>query len=225
MNTKPVKLPTEDTKEDIQSIIDRYNKKTFFEELQDKYLPWDMTKSSKKNELVLRSKSPILYFLLYDVETFYDNVCRILKDTKYWFLYRLHPGYRGYWNVYPKTLKPGYNDPDELLLHANMHILCDFYEFTTTKGHTDWQYDERHQNYFNQMKTIYEYWTIERPNKEKEMDLEYDNIPEVEIDDINECHRSNPHRYDKIREIEDYIEKKDTEMLHLLIDIRTCLWD
>lgn len=195
---------------------------------------WTEHKEYNQWEEVAKKEMPIRYFWLFDVCDFVDSKTwkffRTLKDTKYWFLYRLHPSYRVYWNIQPKTLTPGYYDPDWQYLHCSMHILCEFYEYTTTRGSTDWSADERHQSALSTIKEIYDWWTIERIGHQNEISQLYKKCHDIDLDEIlgetpTEKAKYNRSIYDQINEIESVIDEQDTKVLHKLVDIRHFMWD
>ena len=134
------------------------------------------------------------------------------NNILYWFRYRFNPKYWGYWMVKPKTLGIGYHDPDVLMLHSCMHILVDFYEYQLSGAHVDWHYDEEHSDAFNEMKAIYEWWTIERVEIENKINNAYSN---------ETC----KYTYDEINNFSINLHFKEQEMLKRLIDIRRFLWD
>jgi hypothetical protein len=215
-------------------------KLSIIQKLQEKYLnaPNPIFTEHKEYDLLLdgiKNSNPVKYYIFFTIgekiDDVLDDIHTIYKNIKYWFLYRLHPEYRKYWSVIPTTLNIGYHDPDNLMLHTNMQILCDFYQdILDGKSTTDWDYDEKFINATNTMKEIYNWWKVERIEKHVKINGIYDECIEVPIDDMFDGIQTseklhNRSKYDMVHKIEEYINAKDTEMLHKLVDIRLFLWD
>lgn len=57
-----------------------------------------------------------------------------------------------------KTLKRGWVDCDEQLLHASMQILVNFVEKEKRGGYVDWDFDSQHRNAAAEMERLYSWW-------------------------------------------------------------------
>lgn len=217
---KPIKLPETSSDDISDSKLDTYGYnfiERFFYNLQKKYLPSPkcyevadvdhLLASYDTIHVDIRKNNPIKYFLLYDIDDYIRKISYRLNDIKYWFLYRIHPKYRAYWNI--KTdLKPGYYDADTLIEEYIIKIFIDFFEFSTGEhSHTDWDNVPE----FQTLKEIYQWFKYDKKDVEKAIDVLYDNYEKND--------------YIKINELEDHKEKKDTEMFIKLIENRKCLWD
>lgn len=99
------------------------------------------------------------------------------KDVYHWFLYRLDPGHRAYWN--PRLFSPRYTDPDTVMLHGMMHALGLYIKeaggverlekFTRElEGEEDPNNKSPHQAAAQrEALTIWHWWTVDRLEREK----------------------------------------------------------
>lgn len=60
-----------------------------------------------------------------------------------------------------KTLKRGWIDRDQQLLHACMQILVDFVETEKSQDIVDWEYDEGHRGAQSKMNWLYNWWKLD----------------------------------------------------------------
>jgi len=57
-----------------------------------------------------------------------------------------------------KTLKRGWVDCDEQLLHASMQILCNFVEYEKNASIVDWSFDSDHRKAAQTISELYHWW-------------------------------------------------------------------
>lgn len=205
-------------------------------------------KEFKDWRIHLQETYPRRYRLSKFLESMYRRVLLFpawrFRDAKWAMLHRFHPKHR-YHVLKPRTLKPGYIDPCEMLLHAPFDLFAEFFEHTTgPNGHTLWDYtniepDEScgrtqdeidyRQNLWLTMNELYNWW-MERPNRVEE---ELPDLPEewgfmaIFDDDYRDEPIVKEWRVvsDRRTAQDEAWEKEDQDMLHKLIDIRKHLWD
>ena len=152
----------------------------------------------------------------------FRKIFRFIANKIYWFkcafIYKF--------NIIDTGLSTGYHDPDKIMLHGMMAILCDFIERENggeedIKNQIDSLEDliAEDEKFFEsgskqadtliEIYAIYHWWKYERPKVEKE------------IDEICTDYMKNAKN---IRKLEEELFKKDQEMLHRLIEVRPSLW-
>lgn len=161
------------------------------------------------------------------------RVSERVRRTKWFFLHRVVPRHQ-YHVLRPATLKPGYHDPDERMLHALMEELRCFYE--NGAPHIEWEADEHHSMVHKEMTEIYNWWVNEYPHQEENLEQTHpyperpDDIPDTLLWTMDEEFQDHPAVVEsrrvarERREIEDGWEAKEEEMLIRLIKIRKTLW-
>ena len=161
---------------------------------------------------------PIANDIIRKVIDVYDDIMWDIRyryrEIKYWLLYRTVSRYKdGHWRVTPKTLNIGYHDQDALILHCSMQCLVDYHD--KEMYIVDWTWREDFVSAKKDIEEIYQWWTIDRDIKLKEIEQLYD-----------ESNTSSYRRkeYMRVHDIEAFIDKTDNDMLHKLIDIRKFLW-
>lgn len=151
------------------------------------------------------------------------------KDLKWGFIHRYIKKYQ-YHVLRPKTLEPGYYDPDTQILHACMEAFRQYYERGATQ--VEWDSDDQHKHVYNEMTDIYNWWTKEYPTQEEKWEAanpfpkdipwkrlfsngKHDNDPDVvEHRRVSKLHR----------EIEEKWCQDEEDMLIRLMKIRRSLW-
>lgn len=181
-------------------------------------------------EATMRKQRPIAWFLQETLGGAFRTARSRLRDWKWSLLHRIHPKYR--YHVVDSGLPPGYHDPCSLVLHVPFNLLKSFYERQLT-GHVDWQADEPHRQAFAEMKALYEWWTVTRPNRENTLEP----LPEVSAGGgdffvvFDDDYRDHPEvlewqRVAKIHnDAEQHWDQEDQDMLIRLVKIRQYLWD
>lgn len=170
---------------------------------------------------------PVRFKLVRLIEDTTNFIERSYRNFKWFVIHRVHPKHR--YHVVDTKLKPGYYDPDILILNACFSLLVDFYE--GTKNTISWEHSEEHQRVKQEMDELYYWWTEERPKREDLMP-ELPSFPEdwgsspmfnPEYDGTSEMEAWNK-ACDKRWEAEVFYEDEDKYMLKKLIDIKSFLW-
>lgn len=188
---------------------------------------WDMWKEQ------LRREFPVRNFIRVRVRDFFRKIFkykigRRLHDLKWAFIHRYVP--RHQYNVLrPATLKPGYYDPCDRILHACMEELRTYFEQGAVD--IDWESDEGHSKIHAEMKEIYNWWVNIRPNQEELLEKEhpYVSLPSFGYG-FNARHADEPlviewrRVMDIHRKAEDEWINTEQEMLIRLMKIRKSLW-
>lgn len=180
-------------------------------------------------EIKTRKEYPILYFLGWDLPIYYSKyIVQPISDFIWSIKYRIFPEYWSYWLVRPKTLKVGYNDARELILHSSMQILCDFYEFQKSdKSHICWDSDvsSDHGKVYDEMGKLYNEWKQYLEDRENLFKCP----PEFEGEKGDKLFRFKDEEYTKwlrSQGAKDHeLDLKEDELLHRLINIRLYMWD
>ena len=157
-------------------------------------------------------------------------------DKVWWFVRR---------NVAPHnimkidSLSREYSDPREYLLHSSFQILKNFIEDEEPFGFIDFSTNELDRWVEKELKTLYHWWTVERPNREDAYsgDFHGKEYIEEEADYLGLIPTEDPDLFmgatltkeykaylDACREEEDRQEREDNHMLQRLINIRCHLW-
>lgn len=68
------------------------------------------------------------------------------------------------------SLEKGWTEYDELMIHAAFQCLVDFMG-KDNPDVIDWNYDKGHKKALVEMQKLYNWWTKERPEREKDIDL------------------------------------------------------
>jgi len=175
-----------------------------------------------------RKNKPILFFLINTIPSLFSiHIMPPLSNIKYHFLYRFVPSYRKYWCIKADTLSIGYHDATDLILHTNMQILCNFYEYQISgKGHVYWESDEEHQKLFDEVKAIYTEWKSYLTAKSN-LYIVPDNV-DVPLKWVFPNRGDYPEYtawlgYCSKLELE--LDAKEQDLLYRLITIRQSLWD
>lgn len=141
------------------------------------------------------------------------------------------------------TLKKGWANRDDLLLHASFQILVDFVEKERPFEIVDWNFNDAHINAAKEIRSLYRWWTKSRPNRLDPLD----GLKKNEIPDLSEHSKpvyeddgktikhyvfvSNPPGYSKYKASSKKSQKlnvkweaEDQDNLIRLIKIRQFLW-
>lgn len=185
---------------------------------------------------------PVKYFILETLPTFLDRlVIRLYNriiDKPTWFLkYRFCRKHQ-YHIIRPKTLKPGYHEISDRILHGVMHEVVEYYfEQASIVAWDESPYKEAYQ----QMAEIVKYWIDQRPDMLLQIDGGY---PPEELSKhledkygysslalmLHPTLRKNSDvkqylkYYDNVRKIERKIETLDQKYLKAAVNIRNFLW-
>ena len=69
-----------------------------------------------------------------------------------------------------QTLKKGWHDKDEILLHAAFQLLVDFIEKEQPEKIVDWNTNKRHRQAWREIKSLYRWWKETRPRRRTPLD-------------------------------------------------------
>jgi len=141
------------------------------------------------------------------------------------------------------TLKKGWTDRDNIMLHANFQILVDFVEQEHPFKIIDWNFNDAHINAAKEIRYLYHWWTKSRPNRTDPFDsLKKNEMPDwkerskpVYADDGKTIDHyvfiSDPPGYQKYKDVSKKSHKldmkweaEDQDNLIRLIKIRRFLW-
>lgn len=124
-----------------------------------------------------------------------------------------------------RTLKRGYRDPREVILHSVMQSVVDlrqdpWYEMI------DWHHSPEHEKVYFTVERAYNYWTQRRPARWNPL-YDREDIPEISLSEINNDtpEREEFRQWGAIQEIYDKMyDEEDQQMLKDVIDVRLGLW-
>lgn len=137
-----------------------------------------------------------------------------------------------------KTLKKGWHDKDEIILHACFQLLTDFMEKEKPGEWIDWESDEHHSHAWKEIQDLYDWWknrrsarfdplyddeTIEHPPFETRPVEGRDNLWEFVPYD-KEKYADYEKALQESQRLEEEWNEEDQKNLHRLIDIRFYLW-
>lgn len=137
------------------------------------------------------------------------------------------------------TLPKTYADPREYLLHSSFQILKNFIEDEEPFEFIDFSTNKLDRWVEKELKTLYHWWTVERPNREDAYSGNFHGKEyiEEEADYLGLIPTEDPDLFmgatltkeykaylDACREEEDRQEREDNHMLQRLINIRCHLW-
>ena len=130
----------------------------------------------------------------------------------------------------------GWMDRSEGILFANMAMLVDFIEKERAFEVINWDSDDGHREAARELREIYEWWTqgrkIEHDEHERLADVAYKDfqftyvplpggMQKLELsDETPELRKAR----DDVREAEDRLHQKDTDMMIRLIKVRRAMW-
>lgn len=135
-----------------------------------------------------------------------------------------------------QTLKGGWCDRDEILLHAAFQILVDFVEQERPAEIVDWSHDATHRRAWKEIMGLYRWWKKTRPARKSPLDdrklkhppFRFKKIPGTNFSEMLEPDRKKYAHYYRALRKDAQLEKKwlteDQRNLHRLIEIRSFLW-
>jgi len=202
------------------------------------YRPSALTRTGwRKWDEAMEEQFPIRNWFHNKFVRFFQNMVKRIswrtRDAKCAFLHRFVKKHQ-YHVLRPKTLSPGYYDPDTRILHGMMEELRKFYE--TGANNIEWESDDLHSDAYKEMTAIYDWWVNEYPNRAERLNQTHplpdrpSDIPNTfgwMMDDDFKDHPASI-EWSKISkerfEIEESWHKEEEEMLIRLIKIRAFLW-
>lgn len=181
----------------------------------------------------------------------YRNLIKIplwrLRDAWWWVKYRVIPKHK-YTTIKLKRLKPGYYDPDTLILYTMFEIFEEFMERQLTNPQLVWEYAEEHypewmdpyeiekdiahrNQLWEEMNELYNWW-VARPQRVETLPV-YPTLPKEwgPCAVFNEDYADEPlvKQWQQISDIrlatEEAWNKEDIEMMIRLAKIINNLWD
>ncbi len=135
-----------------------------------------------------------------------------------------------------QSLKKGWHDRDEILLHAAFQALVDYVEKEHPEKTVDWSWDETHLKAWKEIKSLYKWWKETRPARKDPLDdksikappLKFRKIPGTDMSERVEPDKKKYAAYYKAMSKSLKLEQKwfeeDQRNLHRLIEIRPYLW-
>jgi hypothetical protein len=134
------------------------------------------------------------------------------------------------------TLEKGWQDRDEIMLHAAFQILVDFVEQEKPDEIVDWNADDTYKRAWREICELYKWWKTNRPARKSSLDdkrlkvplIKFEDIPGTDHKKMVEPDKKKYAAYYKALEKHWQQEKKwheqDQQNLHRLIEIRPYLW-
>ena len=135
-----------------------------------------------------------------------------------------------------RTLRAGWHDKDEVILHADFQLLADFMEQESPDKHIDWSHDAVHRRAWKEIRDLYQWWTRKRPSRRTPLEIKKITKPPLRFEKVAGTEFRRMVTPDKTRYRAYYralrqhtrLEQKwhieDQRNLHRLINIREFLW-
>ena len=134
------------------------------------------------------------------------------------------------------TLDKGWHDKDEVLLHAAFQLLTDFVEKEQPEKIVDWDSDELHKSAWEEITSLYKWWTKTRlkrrsPLDDKKLTRPPFKLKKIPGSDLRQWVKSDKKKYaayyqalEEHARLENDWYEEDQRNLHRLIDVRGFLW-
>lgn len=186
-----------------------------------------------------KEQFPIKYFFIETIpETFNNligyNLHKLLVDKIYWgFKYRFIKKHQ-YNIIRPTTLKPGYHNEYDLILHSVFHILTEFIEYNKKEDLINWESDKPHSNFWKEANELYNWWINVHPYRYDKLEIEY---PDPDGPSGSNCSWILSNKYNDTSEYKEWIKianirrikenefkQEDETNLIRLMKIRMFLW-
>lgn len=135
-----------------------------------------------------------------------------------------------------RTLKAGWHDKDEVMLHAAFQLLVDFVEQEQPGKHIDWSHDNDHVQAWKEIRALYRWWTTTRPSRCSPLDdkkiatppLRFENIAGTTLSRLVTPDKKKYAAYHRALKQHIRLEQKwreeDQRNLHRLVETREFLW-
>jgi len=164
----------------------------------------------------------------YPVQGFIREYLFDYDNPVYWGVVKTKDAIRhGYYNV-KRFIKPcaprfrkawkrhQYIDICDAIEYCNLALLLDFWEEEVVDGHVDWQSDEKHIKFYDELKASMIWEKYDKPHTLSEIDKAYDDV----------SNRTGPFdvKYAEVNRLEELVRDGDTKVLHFMIDNRACFW-
>ncbi len=192
---------------------------------------------------------PVQFFFRETLRRWISRRWSRVSNLKWKVIHRLHPSHR-YHIIKPRTLEPGYHDPDRRIMHAMFHEVCEFAEnnlmgdgIEGTKWTAEHEMDDEffHGEQFTREKQIIElrnWWVIDRKNRKIVSDAMWGVLGEVRPEGVDETtswifnskyndtpeYKEYRRQSDHIHEIQEQWKQEDNRKMHELVDLLPHLW-
>jgi hypothetical protein len=135
-----------------------------------------------------------------------------------------------------RTLKPGWHDKDEVMLHAVFQLLVDFVEQEHPDKYIDWGHDNAHRQAWKEIRNLYRWWTTTRPSRRDPLDDKKIAKPPLRFEQIagttfrrlvTPDKKKYAAYYQTLKQhtrLEQKWREEDQRNLHRLVEIREFLW-
>ncbi len=135
-----------------------------------------------------------------------------------------------------KTLRKGWHDKDEIILHAVFQLLVDFMEKERPGETVGWKSDDALYKTWKELKYLHKWWKTTRPKRRSPIDdksikvppFKVKKIPGSEYTQMIPPDRKKDPEYSRMMNKHSRLERKwheeDQRNLHRLIDLRIYLW-
>jgi hypothetical protein len=135
-----------------------------------------------------------------------------------------------------RTLRRGWYDKDEVILHAVFQLLVDFVEQEHPDKHIDWNHDAVHRRAWKEIRDLYRWWTAVRFSRRGPLDDERIAKPPLRFNKVKgtkfrRLATPNKKKYaayyralKKQGRLEEQWHDEDQRKLHRLVEIRDFLW-
>ena len=135
-----------------------------------------------------------------------------------------------------RTLKVGWHDKDEVMLHAAFQLLVDFIEQEQPDKYIDWSHDTNHRQAWKEIRSLYRWWTTTRPSRRTPLDdkkivrppLRFEKIAGTTFSRLLTPDKKKYAAYYQALHQHTCLEQKwreeDQRNLHRLVEIREFLW-
>lgn len=112
---------------------------------------------------------------------YYDIVPYNWRPSQIWYRLKCRL-WKKYTTYKPRYLSHTWNDRDNILLHMNFEILCQFIEKECSPGYVNWAYDEFHIEKMREMRSLYDWWIDCHTDRKKDdilLDKRFDELYKV----------------------------------------------
>ncbi|MGB4780936.1 hypothetical protein [Candidatus Methylomirabilis sp.] len=135
-----------------------------------------------------------------------------------------------------RTLKAGWHDKDEVMLHAAFQLLVDFVEQEQPDKHIDWSHDNDHVQAWKELRALCRWWTKTRPSRRNPLDnkkiakppLRFENIAGTTLSRLVTPDKKKYAAYHLALKQHIRLEQKwreeDQRNLHRLVETREFVW-
>ena len=135
-----------------------------------------------------------------------------------------------------RTLRTGWHDKDEIMLHAAFQLLADFVEEESPAKRIDWNHDAVHRRAWKEIRDLYRWWTRTRPSRRTPLDdkrilkppMRFEKVAGTKFRRLVTPDKKKYAAYYRALRQDTRLEQKwhseDQRNLHRLINIREFLW-